>query len=238
MSKQTEFDRFAHDYRKIHDHNLRKTGYTSDYFAERKIREIVAHVPDRNQKLHILDLGCGDGLGTQFFRKYYPRADLQGLDISEQSILAAVKRNISGAQFSAYDGHRIPFKDEAFNIIMLAGVLHHVVAASRQHQIIRECHRVLKAAGTLFIFEHNPLNPLTRRLVNDCPFDENAKLINHIRIKKMLHQRNFKAQCHFITFLPAYLKRFVFLEKWIGWVPIGGQYVYTCSKKNDTHEAS
>jgi ubiquinone/menaquinone biosynthesis C-methylase UbiE len=230
--KQAEFDRFAHNYRKIHNQNLRKTGYTSDFFAERKVREIVRQVPDPKQNLNILDLGCGDGLCTAFFREYFPNSVLHGLDVSRQSILSAVRRNIPGAQFNAYDGSQIPFKNGSFHIILLAGVLHHVIEVSNQIRLIDECQRVLKNEGRLFVFEHNPLNPITRKIVDDCPFDQNAKLINPKRLKKMLNQHGFQTHCRFIIFLPAVLKRFEFFENWIWWVPIGGQYYYICLKKN------
>jgi ubiquinone/menaquinone biosynthesis C-methylase UbiE len=232
MMKQSEFDRFADNYRKIHSHNLRNTGYTSDFFAERKVREIARQVQDPEQNLNILDLGCGDGLCMVFFREFFPNSVLQGLDVSRQSILAAARRNIPGAQFNAYDGSQIPFKAGSFHIIMLAGVLHHVIDVPNQILIIQECHRVLKKEGALFIFEHNPLNPITRRIVDDCPFDKNAKLIHHLRLKKMLHQNGFKTNCRFIIFLPALLKRWVLLESWIWWLPIGGQYYYDCFKEN------
>jgi len=230
--KQTEFDRFAHNYRKIHNYNLRKTGYTSEFFAERKAREIARQVPDPKQNLNILDLGCGDGLCTAFLREYFPNSVLQGLDVSSQSIRYAGRRNISGAQFDAYDGSQIPFKNGSFHIILLAGVLHHVVDDSDQIRLIEECRRVLKKEGRLFVFEHNPFNPITRKIVDDCPFDENAKLINPVRLKKILHQSGFRVNCRFIIFLPAFLKRFEVLENLIWWVPIGGQYYYICSKKN------
>ncbi|MBW2409964.1 MAG: class I SAM-dependent methyltransferase [Deltaproteobacteria bacterium] len=232
MMKQTEFDRFADNYRKIHNHNLRKTGYTSDFFAERKVSEIARLVADPKQNFNILDLGCGDGLCTAFFRQYFPNSFLQGLDVSGQSIQSAVRRDIPGAQFNIYDGSQIPFKNDSFHIILLAGVLHHVVDVPNQTRLIAECRRVLTKEGSLFVFEHNPLNPITRKIVDDCPFDKNAKLINPIRLKKRLQQNGFQTRCRFIIFLPALLKKFEFLENWIWWVPIGGQYYYICLKKN------
>ena len=226
--KEVEFDKFAHDFRKIHNHNLRKTGYSSAFFAERKIREIARHMQNPEQHLSILDLGCGDGLGTAFLREYFPNSELQGLDVSEQSIQAAVGRDIPGAKFAIYDGSHIPFKDESFNIIMLAGVLHHVVEVRKQICIVKECHRVLKGKGIFFIFEHNPLNPITRRIVDDCLFDKNAKLINHVRMNKLLHSGGFKTSCRFIIFLPAFLKKAAFLENLMWWLPLGGQYYFIC----------
>jgi len=227
--KQVEFDKFAHDFRKIHNHNLRKTGYSSAFFAERKIREIARHVQNPKQSLTILDLGCGDGLCTAFLREYFPNSELQGLDVSEQSIQVAVRRDITGAKFTTYDGSQIPFKDGSFNIIMLAGVLHHVVEVQKQIHIIKECQRVLKREGMFFIFEHNPLNPITRRIVDDCPFDKNAKLINHIRMNKLIHLSGFKTSCRFIIFLPAFLKKVAFLENLMWWLPVGGQYYFICT---------
>ena len=58
--------------------------------------------------------------------------------------------------------------------------------------ILNELHRILKPGGVIIIFEHNPLNPLTRYAVNTCPFDENAKLISANKMKEKLITSGFK----------------------------------------------
>ena len=45
-------------------------------------------------------------------------------------------------------------------------------------KLFDELHRVLAVGGMVIVFEHNPMNPLTVRAVNNCPFDENAVLVN------------------------------------------------------------
>ena len=212
--------------------DLKGTGYTSSYFAERKIREVLKHIKDTdiNKKLNILDLGCGDGLGVFYFRKYFSEAFISGLDVSEESIKIALKRNIKDSKFKIYSGEKIPYNDKTFAIILLAGVLHHLISTERKLNILKECYRVLKVNGTLFIFEHNPFNPITRRIVNGSPFDKDIVLINFLEIKKMLNEVGFQARSRFIIFLPGFLKNMELLENLLWWIPLGGQYYNICKK--------
>jgi hypothetical protein len=43
---------------------------------------------------------------------------------------------------------------------------------------IRYCYSRLKEDGHFIIFEHNPINPVTRHLVKNCPFDADAVLLS------------------------------------------------------------
>ena len=228
------FDHFAKDYRIIHDANLKITGYSSDYFSARKIREIARHTVVVDRQLKVLDLGCGDGLCCHYFREYFSNAVIYGIDISMESIKAAGSRNIPGVRFGLYDGLHIPFQNDLFHIVLMANVLHHVYHAEHQTALLKECRRVLMKKGKLFIFEHNPLNPITRKLVNDCSFDQDAVLVHFRRLKKILTQVGFNHRCRFFLFLPYMFNKFEFIEKWLRWVPIGGQYYFVCQKKNNS----
>lgn len=230
----SDFDRFANDYRTIHDANLKGMGYSSDYFSARKIREIARHTKGADYKLKVLDLGCGDGLCCHYLRKYFSDADIYGIDISMESLIAAGNRNIPRAYFSLYDGLHIPFQNNFFHIVLMANVLHHVYRPENQTALLRECRRVLMKKSNLFIFEHNPLNPITRRLVNDCPFDQDAVLVHFRRLKKILTQAGFSHRFRFFLFLPGIFNKFEFIEKWLWWLPIGGQYYFICQKKSNS----
>ena len=230
MSLQVEFDRFAGDYRRIHDNNLTAIGYSSSYFAERKVREIHARVKSCHLALRILDLGCGDGLCTDFFKTSFPNSAIYGLDVSAKTIFTAQKKGVSDTIFGIFDGRQIPFLTGTFNIIMLANVLHHIDTVEKQVSVLKECRRVLKTEGILFIFEHNPLNPITRRLVRHCLFDADARLILHTQMKRLLRRLHFDVKCRFIMFFPGFLAGLDFLEKFLWWAPIGGQYYAVCTK--------
>lgn len=226
------FDDFAKEYRHIHDDNLKSSGYTSDYFVQRKIREISNHTPElSNKTVSILDLGCGDGLGALYFKKYFPTATVKGIDISSKSIAVATARGVVDAEFRRYDGKKIPFSDHSFDIILVAGVMHHLEKDDDKANLLQECSRVLTSQGRLFIFEHNPLNPLTKKIVSDCVFDHDAKLVSLGKMRALTVKAGFSIRMRFIIFFPGILKKLEFIEKIMWWIPFGGQYYIICQKR-------
>ena len=109
-------------------------------------------------------------------------------------------------------------------------VFHHIDHAEHV-SLLRELHRVIRPGGSLFIFEHNPYNPLTVRVVNSCPFDANAKLIRGSAMKSRLASAGFdETAVQYRIFFPHALKALRPLEMSLKWLPLGGQY-YTVSTK-------
>ena len=77
----------------------------------------------------------------------------------------------------------------------------------------------------MFIFEHNPLNPLTRYVFERCPFDVNAKMIPRRELIDLARNAGLKvAAMSFTLFFPKPLKFFRPIERWLGWLPLGAQY--------------
>jgi len=227
-----DFDEFARDYRYIHNENLRFSGADSDYFSEQKIEEVRKNETEQSPK--VLDLGCGDGNSAVFFRKHFTGCEYFGLDTSKESVSLAKKRKLPCAAFSQYNGFDIPFPDNTFDIVFIACVLHHIDA--KQHEkILIDVKRVLKPGGRLYIFEHNPLNPVTRRVVKNCPFDEDAVLLTSFYTKQLLSNLEFRdIYTGYTLFFPRHrifngMQR---LEKYLKWLPIGGQYFVRSVKGN------
>lgn len=219
-----DFDEFARDYRHIHNANLKFSGADSDYFSEQKIEEIRKN--ETVQAPRILDLGCGDGNSAVFFRKHFAACEYFGLDTSNESVSVADERKLPGAAFAHYNGFEMPFSDSDFDIVFIACVLHHV--ESEQHKtILTEVKRVLKPGGRLYIFEHNPLNPLTRRIVKNCPFDEDAVLLTSFYTRKILTDLEFRdVKIGYTIFFPRHrvFSKLLRLENYLKWLPVGGQY--------------
>lgn len=91
----------------------------------------------------------------------------------------------------------------------------------------------MKKQGRYYLFEHNPLNPLTRYLVNTCVFDKDAKLLPSNYTRSLLRLQNFRIlKKEFIIFFPrkGMLAKLIFLEKYLNWLPLGGQYFYVSEK--------
>lgn len=225
INKKQDFDTFADTYRTIHTNNVKGiSGADSDYFSEYKILEIK----DDLEGEKILDFGCGDGNSAKFINNNIKKYEYHGIDVSEKSIEQAKLKNIPKASFYHYDGYHIPFENETFDVAFCSCVFHHI--DSENHiSMLKEIYRVLKHGSKLFIFEHNPLNPLTLKAVHDCPFDVGVKLINSAKMISNLRNANFfinKKMVRFTLFFPrkSIFKKFLHLEKKLWWFCLGAQY--------------
>ncbi len=227
-----DFDEFADDYRAIHGKQTNKIGVDSEYFSELKIQQLRAEEGAAEQNVRILDFGCGDGIAEKYFPKYFPKAQITGIDVSIESIEIARKKNYPDSDFELFNGTRIPFEDNSFDIIFVSMVLHHI-DANIHEKIFTEFKRVLKPGSRLYIFEHNPLNPVTRYFVNTCEFDKDARLVWPYKLKQKLGGLGFKnTALRFTFFFPrvGFLKKITFLENHLKWFFIGGQYYIKTNK--------
>jgi hypothetical protein len=85
---------------------------------------------------------------------------------------------------------------------------------------------LLKPGGCIAVFEHNPINPVTRRLVADCAFDEDAVLLSLRETRDLLTRETGLSvrDSGYSLFFPHPLRRLRFLEAILRWLPLGGQY--------------
>ena len=172
---EAEFDKFADEYYASLKAGIAISGESPEYFSEYKIADIARECPDDarspNGSIKMLDFGAGIGNSVPYVRKYFASAQLTCLDLSKRSLEVAQKRFAEQAAYVSFDGASIPFPDNNFDIAYAMCVFHHIPHADHV-LLLKELRRVIKPGGSLFIFEHNPLNPLTVRVVNTCPFDE------------------------------------------------------------------
>lgn len=220
------FDGYASRYRELHRDSVRASGEEPDYFAAFKIDWMASALGASagTAALDILDFGCGIGGSAAHLRRNFPAASITGLDVSGQSIELARGAH-PGIRFEVIEGARIPLTDASHDVAFAACVYHHLPPAERAHWTA-ELRRVLRPGGRLFVFEHNPLNPLTRRVVRDCPFDEDAVLLPRRESLRLLRDAGFGAAAvDYIVFFPAALARLRPLEPRLAWLPLGAQYV-------------
>jgi len=234
MSEQRQFDNFdefAEEYRDIHDSAIKLSGADSDYFSEYKIVELKK-TEDEKAPFSLLDFGCGDGNSCIYFRRHFPNVTINGIDVSEESIGKANEKDISNAIFKAFDGLKIPYTDDRFDVVFTSMVFHHIEHGLHEG-ILREIRRVLKPGGRFYIFEHNPNNPLTRKVVRECVFDEDAVLLKPNYCKNIIGKAGFEnTTINFTIFFPRHrlLKWSIHLEPFLTWLPIGAQYYIKASK--------
>ena len=229
----SEFDKFAEEYRLLHQANITASGEAPEYFAEYKmkdLRRLVSTDLGDVEKGRFLDFGGGVGTSVPFFRELFPRAHLTCVDVSVKSLELGIARFGRPTTFVAFDGAQLPFADATFDCAFAACVFHHIPPEAHA-RLLGELRRVLKPAGRVMVYEHNPLNPLTVRTVNACPFDENAILIRAGTLRGRIESSGFReARIKYRVFFPRPLRCLRGLEAYLGWLPMGAQY-YVWGKK-------
>ena len=96
----------------------------------------------------VLDVGCGKGRFARVFHQQEPRAELWGLDISEEMLrfVPPEIRTRAGAMTE------LPFDDESFDCAYATESLEHAVEIGRA---VSEICRVVKPGGRIAIIDKN-----------------------------------------------------------------------------------
>ena len=227
---QSEFDRFADEYRAQHAANIKASGEDPEYFARCKAEDARDFSISAPPQLPILDFGTGIGNSLPFLRAAFPNLDLVGIDVSQRSLEIAHARFPNLAELRLFDGARIPYDTGAFGMVFAACVFHHIDHGEHLEKL-SEIYRVLAPGGWLILYEHNPWNPLTTHMVKNCPFDENARLISSRLMKGRVLQSGFtQVRLRYRVFFPAVLSFLRPLEPALCWLPMGAQYCLSCRK--------
>jgi SAM-dependent methyltransferase len=211
-----KFDAYARDYSALHQASIAASGEEPTYFAEYK-RRCIERLVGPGFDEPILDYGCG--IGTLTEQLAGPFRQVHGFDPSSESVALASQR-VPKAVFHA-DPAAIP--DGHYGLAIMACVLHHVPPAERE-ALLRTTMGKLRPGGRLVVFEHNPLNPLTRRAVAACAFDDDAILLWPREASKLLSRSGYAdVRRDFIVFLPRALAKLRGLEPYLRGVPLGAQ---------------
>ena len=229
LSVPAEFDTVAQDYRAQHAHSTGVSEDALDYFARYKIEYVKQLWREKGRTPRtIMDFGAGIGNALAPMHEAFPEAEIIALDVSRASLDLVDAQAIPQVRTLAYDGLHIPLPDatadSGLDCVFIACVFHHIPA---EHHIalLKELRRVLRPDGVLVLFEHNPLNPLTRLAVARCEFDRDAVLIGASEMHRRLRAGGFiRTRRQFCLFFPPVLALLRPLERFLGWLPLGAQY--------------
>ena len=229
-----QFDSFAHDYDSLQKENVKASGYSTSYFAEYKIKEVASHLASiglAEKRINLLNYGCGIGNSERYIRKHLPKSVIYSVDTSPKSIEYARERHkdLQNIYFSVLGGQKVPF-NLSFDVIFIANVLHHIPRAQHLSTLCM-LNQALNPSGHLFLFEHNPLNPVTVRAVKACPFDKGVVLLSPLYARGVLSQARFdRTNLRFTLFFPKALEFLTPAEKYLRRVPLGAQYYFIARK--------
>ena len=224
--KKELFDDYADTYENILHKQLSFFEKDTDYFAEYKADLVSQHAAWKPQE--ILEFGCGTGRNLRFLKRKFPSSKIYGCDISSKSLEVAAKDNPGAILFQS--GKDKTTYNDHFDLIFVACVFHHIPPDLWREKFI-QLRDWLKSKGELFIFEHNPYNPVTRRLVSSCPYDKGAVLLRPKEVASLLAGAGFRSiELRYVLFFPSHLRKLRFLEKKMAFIPLGGQYFFHAVK--------
>lgn len=221
MSEKVDFDKYTENYNELLRGSTQFFTSNEAYFAEYKVR--LARKKVDHSVRRILEYGCGIGRNIPYLQAMFPGAEVVGTDISAAGLQLAVKENPTAAFELETPGLELG----QFDLIFVAGVFHHI--APRERPAVCELlGKRLNPAGTMLIFEHNPYNPVTRSIVNTCPFDADAVLLKPSEIVERFRLVGLSVvDRSFCLFVPPRLSYLVRIEDYLRWLPLGGQYCST-----------
>ncbi len=113
-----------------------------DHARQTLAQHMAARALEGRPGASVLDLGCGAGDSVDLFRRLDPGGAWTGLDVEDSAEVRA--RTRADAEFHTFDGERMPFADERFDVVYCAQVLEHV---RRPEPLLEEASRVLKPGG-------------------------------------------------------------------------------------------
>lgn len=127
-------------------------------------------VKPNKQDIHILDAGCGSGVGTEYLLHLNPQAEVIGIDLSEGTLKVAQDRcqrsgvsdRVTFQQLSLFDADQLPGE---FDLINCVGVLHHTDDPTRGIQALA---KKLAPGGLLHIFVYGELGRWEIRLMQEA----------------------------------------------------------------------
>jgi SAM-dependent methyltransferase len=227
------FDQYTDSYRDAVEESIAFAGGDAARYVGAKAHilvELAGRYLSSPSELDALDVGCGPGETDAFLEGAF--GSLHGVDLSAAMVERAAARN-PWAAYSTYErGDPLPYRDAAFDLSFAICVFHHVAPGERR-ALVAEMRRVTRPGGVVAIFEHNPWNPLTRKAVRDCPFDEDAELLSRPQARRLALEAGLeRLDSPFIIFFPRQGERRDRIERRLGWLPLGAQY-YVAGRRID-----
>ena len=219
-----DFNQSRGNYRETIERSISFAGKGLDFFTEVKAeyaRKVLKRLLPEVTQPRTLDIGCGHGIMHPYLRAF--GFEIIGVEVATEVLPLARAAN-PDVSYVGYDGQSLPFASKSFDLALAVCVMHHV-PPTHWRNFLGEMRRVLRPRGVAVIFEHNPLNPLTRYVVATLAMDADANLLSARMLRELMRQAGFEApRTRNILFTPFAHPRFRWLDERLARLPFGAQY--------------
>ena len=127
------------------------------------LREMAARVAVPKRGMRVLDVGCGTGAQLAIYQE--AGCEVCGIDLSQSMLRIARKKLSEQAVLTTGDATRMPFTDQAFDLVISSLFLHQLDAGVRS-VALEEVKRVVHPEGRIMLvdFHPGPVNSLKGKL--------------------------------------------------------------------------
>jgi ubiquinone/menaquinone biosynthesis C-methylase UbiE len=157
------------------------------------------------QHQKVLDISCGNGVGSKVYHKFLTPKFTLGVDIAE-TLVANAKCNFSQpgrVEFLQADASFLPIESNSFDFIFNIASSHQY---GYKHNFLEEVNRILKPNGYFtyidFDLKHNPQSLILKNFIHNT---SQLQIIKKVDLTKMVQTAIFNK----ITFIEANLYRFI-----------------------------
>ena len=157
--RETHFD----DVAGVYDETL--PPHVTEHYLEKRTRFVLSCCPPPGR---VLDVGCGTGaLAARLAGIGY---EVVGLDPS-QGMLDVMRKRAPEVEAVRGSATEMPFGDGEFDLSLSVATMHHIAEPDAVRRALGEMVRVVKPAGRILVWDHNPRNPYWPYLMRRVPQD-------------------------------------------------------------------
>ena len=194
-----DFDKLANRY---DDWYCSATGQMYDKLEKKAFDSLIGNHDVGKQ---FLDIGCGTGHWSRFFSE--KEFEVTGIDISEEMIKTANRKNMPRCHFQVADGQSLSFFDNSFDVAAAVTTLEF---SENPQRIISEMARCVKPKGRLFFGVLNSLSSYNQKRQNNAEsLYAYAQLFSPQQLRSLLE--------HYGT-VKMRIAGFVLQNKWLIWL--------------------
>ncbi|MFA6129506.1 MAG: class I SAM-dependent methyltransferase [Candidatus Omnitrophota bacterium] len=186
------------------------------------------------KNLDCVDLGCGTAETDEYFQDKFRH--IFCCDYSAGMLEYAAKKNLRNVTFKLCQSERLPFDNDSVDIVLMYGLIHHIDTGEKIVKTFNEASRILKKGGIVVVYDFNPLNPVSRYIVRNCPIDSGVNLDGYRRsvfpttfylpelVEELKNAGFIIGRKEFLLFFPKILSALLPLEPFLAGIPFGGMY--------------
>ncbi|MCS7080204.1 MAG: class I SAM-dependent methyltransferase [Chloracidobacterium sp.] len=179
-----------------------------------------------------LDFGCGTGDFMHLLQTCGVRWTMFGYDASRGMLDEAIKRwpQVCSTDNLRHVTEPTQILPDHFDLITAICVFHHI-PPSEWETYFAALYNGLRPRGRLYVFEHNPINPVTQIMVSRAEIDRDAVLLWPFSTVQRLRRIGFHVRkLSFFLYVPPRFSKLLKFERWFSKLPFGGQYMIVAEK--------